>query len=268
MTVGDQPFTESANDDYNVQPVDVRITEDFTSTERVAPDFGSSNTFTLQLAGAAQPVQLLQRRIKRSKARIIITGLSNTFTEITPGNPTAGNGFTYTNNTGVPQTLESIRFTLTTDAVVANRFVFVQIKDTAGNFVWSNFDSAAIVASTTLSVYLAQGIANTAGGASGSTLGGLPSTLQLQPGWSVAIFVSAMDAGDQISSIVLTLTGANTTAIFHNNANVLANPIPPVGVGVQINAAPFQFDWESQQPLYGVGIGGTVQVSVIDETYE
>ena len=146
--------------------------------------------------------------------------------EVIPSNPAAGATFTYTNTTGSPQTLQSATFKLVTDATVANRFISVQILDTAGNVVAENTDFSAIVASTTITAWYAQGIPNTSNNASGSTLGGLPQVL-IQPGWQVKINVTSMDAGDQLSNIALVLSQAATPGALPAGAYLPAGMFTP-----------------------------------------
>jgi hypothetical protein len=270
MTVGDVPFTESADPSQaDVNPVDVRVIEDITETERRAPDFGSANTFTLQLAGAAQPVQVLQRRLKRSKARVIVPAIATTsFATSLQSSPAPGANFIYTNTSGVPQNLVSLGAQFVADATVGNRFLTLTIKDGSGNTLVVMQDGAAVVASASIHINAFQG-ATQANSSSGQTTFPLPQNFQLLPGYTVTLsgIVGPADQFGQINLGISQASGA-TAAIFHNNPNPLANPTPPPGVGVQVITAPFTFDWESQQPLYGVGVGGPVQVSVIDETYE
>jgi hypothetical protein len=269
MTTYDDEYVEDAPQVYDGPPIPVHITSGSHTdyTERLAPDFGSAGTFVLQLAGAAQPVQVLQRRYRRNKARVLVMSMSGTVTELTPGNPAPGSTFTYTNTSGQAQTLNSVTWRLVTDATVANRFMSIQIKDASGNVIATALQTGTgTPASTTITWFASANTgAATFAGASGNQASGLPSVI-LQPGYSVTLAVSNMDAGDQISNIIFTFT-QNNTAIFHNRPDVLSLPTPPPNVGIQVSSAPYSFDWESQQPLYGVGIGGLVTVSVIDETY-
>lgn len=270
MTTYDDEYVEDAPQVYDGPPIPVHITSGSHTdyTERLAPDFGSAGTFVLQLAGSAQPVQVLQRRYRRNKARVLVMAMTGGFTELTPGNPAAGAGFTYTNNTGVAQSLQSVSYNLLTDATVANRFARIEILDSTGKIVgFSGQLGSGTPASSTLTFFAAQGAGSpTFTGVAGFQSVGLPAIL-VQPGWQVQLSVSAMDAGDQISNIVMTFTQTATSAIFHNRPDILSLPTPPPNVGIQVFTAPYSFDWESQQPLYGVGIGGLVTVSIIDETY-
>jgi hypothetical protein len=268
MTVGDAPFTDSATpDNMDVNPVDVRVVEDVTETVREAPDYGSANTITLQLAGAAQPVPVLQRRIKRSKARVIVTSLGTPFSTNLQTSPAAGANFIYTNNSGVPQNIVSVGAQFVADATVGNRFLTLTVKDATGATVLVMQDGTAVTASASIHVNAFQG-ATQSNSSSGQTTWPLPQNFLLLPGYSLTLSGEIVSSGDQWGQIQIGIIQQTVSALFHNNPNPLANPNPPVGIGIQVLTAPFEFDWESQQPLWGVGIGGLVTVSVIDETYE
>lgn len=65
-------------------------------------------------------------------------------------------------------------------------------------------------------------------------------------------------------------TGGTATAIVINSKqDPLTNPNPS-GATYQLAAAPSSLelpDWDSQQPVYAIAIGGAITVSVIDEAY-
>lgn len=257
MTVGAEPFTNPPDpDQFNVEPVDVRIIEDTTSVERVAPDFGSSGTFTLGLAGLVQPVPLLQRRIKRSKARIIVMSMGGT----TPAGSASINAFGNQTNPGVNTVLAT--------AVVPN----------AGTYLvnWSEILAGTLSNTDRSNVALQVNGVTVATSVNGLNVGTIypqtPVQITVPAGATVQMLILAANAAavytGQFSLDALTSLGAASAAVFHNRAEPLQNPNPPAGVGVQVAIAPFEFDWESQQPLWGVGIGGNPVVAVIDETYE
>lgn len=118
-------------------------------------------------------------------------------------NPAAGAVFNYVNNTGAAQTLQSISWTLVTSAAVANRFIGVRILDVNNNIVASQANLTAVVASSTINSFYSQGLSNIPNSAAGTSIGGLPNVV-IQPGWTVRLFVSAEDAGDQLSNIIMT----------------------------------------------------------------
>lgn len=64
---------------------------------------------------------------------------------------------------------------------------------------------------------------------------------------------------------IISLTGA-TAVIFNSKQDSLngANPQGAtfIAIGTRV------IEWENQQPLYAIAIGGTAQVTVIDESYQ
>lgn len=98
--------------------------------------------------------------------------------------------------------LLAVTFTLVTSAVVANRFPAVNLTDNNGRLITSVPAGGTVVASSTLNVFLTTGAPAYAFGASGGTFGFLPDLLV--PGdYSWGSAVSGMDAGDQLSGVVL-----------------------------------------------------------------
>jgi hypothetical protein len=59
------------------------------------------------------------------------------------------------------------------------------------------------------------------------------------------------------------LTGA-TAVMFNSNYDALTLPNPQGFTSLAIGNLP---DWEGQQPLYAIAIGGTATVSIFDESY-
>lgn len=100
--------------------------------------------------------------------------------------------------------LLAISFTLVTSAVVANRFPAVNLADNNGRLITSVPAGGTVVASSTLSVFLATGAPAYAFGASGGTFGFMPDLL-IPPDWVWSSVVSGLDAGDVLSAIVLLL---------------------------------------------------------------
>lgn len=102
---------------------------------------------------------------------------------------------------GPPVTVLSLTAFLTTDAVVANRFVQVSVFDGpngTGNFLSSVGDTSAVVASTTIRVTAAPGAAQLNASVGLTSLPLNPSVLL--PTWSIQIKASGGDAGDQWSA--------------------------------------------------------------------
>lgn len=147
--------------------------------------------------------------------------------ENAPANPAAGAGYQLVNGTAQPWALLSVKFTLTTSAAVANRFVSVQIRDGGGATVAENSDLTAVTASQALTMFLAAGLPNIPNAASGTVLGAVPA-VPVQPGWSININVSAEDAADQLSSIVIVYQPAGQPAVAHilDGGQVLGVSVP------------------------------------------
>lgn len=265
MTV-DSEYIEDEPQTYSGPAIPVYIDPKFNDVEKISPDYGSTGTFVLQLAGQAQPVQVLQRRERRNKARVLVMSLGNmTAQELLIANPAAGSGWTYTNTSGLPQTLQSVQSFFTADATVANRFVSITAHDANNNVLWVVINGTAVVASSTLRINAFVG-ATQLNSASGTWTAPVPQ-VPIPPGGNIIVSSGTLGPGDTFTQNNITFIQSGVVAMFHNRPDILSLPTPPPNTGVQITTAPFAFDWESQQPLYGVGIGGTVQVSVIDESY-
>ena len=116
--------------------------------------------------------------------------------------PAAGQQWTYRVDGRYTERLVAVTFSLTTSAVVANRFPVVVLRDNNGTVVTEVPAGNAVAASATLTTYLVNGSPGTAQGGVGNTYGFLPEILV--PGdWSWGSGVGAMDPGDQLSSAVL-----------------------------------------------------------------
>jgi hypothetical protein len=63
---------------------------------------------------------------------------------------------------------------------------------------------------------------------------------------------------------IISLTGA-TAVVFNSKPDSLNGPLPQgatfLAIGTRI------IEWENQEPLYAIAIGGTAQVTAIDESY-
>lgn len=121
---------------------------------------------------------------------------------IYPVNPAQGQLFSLTIDGSAWVRLLVINYTLTTSAVVANRFPRLGIRDQDGVNIWIQQLSGGIPASTAAQLYAAQGLGTLANGTSGLNSSALPDFL-IPPGWQIQSQVSAIDAGDQISHIQL-----------------------------------------------------------------
>jgi hypothetical protein len=250
-------YIEDAPQTYNGPAIPVYMDPKFASVEKVAPDFGSTGTFQLQLAGAAQPVQILQRRERRNKARVLVMSLGGT----SPANSASISA------NGAPVTSPGIGAVLATAvAPLAGTY----------NANWQVILGGTLGAVDRNNVALQVNGVTVATSNNGINVGTpytqTPQQIVVPAGATVQLI--AIQAGTVASvyqaNFVLTATsslGAASAAMFHNRPDILSLPNPPPNTGIVVTSVPFAFDWESQQPLYGVGIGGIVTVSVIDESY-
>lgn len=116
--------------------------------------------------------------------------------------PAAGSGWVYKVDGKYLERVIAISFVLNTSAVVANRFPAVNVLDNYGNVISSVPAGGTVVASSSLSTYLALHGPAYAFGSSGGNFGFMPDFL-LPGDWSWTATVAGMDAGDQISNIFL-----------------------------------------------------------------
>jgi hypothetical protein len=235
-------------------------------SERAAPEYGSCMTWPVGQAGLTPPTQILTRRIRRHKAKLFVSSLGLGVTDLQVANPApaTANVLVYTVPAGQTVNLDSLTFIYTSDATVGNRAVTVNITDAAGNLVARSPAFSAIPASTvnTYSGWIGNSLT---GAATGNSYGPLPN-IPLQSGWQVRIVTTGtIGAADQISAITLSVnTTTGSTIVFNSKLDPLTNPTP---TGFNISSTGPLPDWESQQPLYAIAIGGTAVVSVIDESY-
>lgn len=120
--------------------------------------------------------------------------------------PAAGAPYTFQVPAAGPGVqLVSFRGTLTTSAVVANRFVSLAVLDAGGNSVCQINNSPAVVASTTLQLNFLATVAAFQAAASGTAL--LPIPMRTLPaGWALKLNAGGMDAGDQWSQLAVVVT--------------------------------------------------------------
>lgn len=253
----DVGYVEDEPQVYKGPAIPVYIDPKYNDVERTAPDFGSTGTFILQLPGQAQPVQVLQRRERRNKARIYVASFGGT---------SAGSAASIS-ATGAPNTSPGAGSVLATATVpIAGTY----------NANWQLVLGGTLATADRNNVALQVNGVTVATSNNGINVGTVytqtPQQILIPAGATVTLVTIGAGTAASIyqGNFVLTPTttlGAATAAQFHNRPDVLSNPSPPPNVGITVVAAPFSFDWESQQPLFGVGIGGLVTVSVVDETY-
>lgn len=132
-------------------------------------------------------------------------GLAPGFLEPLPqAQPAAGAGFSYVCGNVWWEELVALSFVLTTDAVVATRFVNLQLLDADGHVLAAVGLNSGTVASQTLNVYAYQ-TAPSAASAVGTSVVPVWQEIPLRPGWQVRVVGSNLDVGDQITNVVLTV---------------------------------------------------------------
>jgi hypothetical protein len=117
-------------------------------------------------------------------------------------NPAAGAGWSHPVDGRYYQRLIAAQFTLTTDAVVGNRFPQLQLTDSNGKLVTAVPAGNFVAASTVVVVSLTLGGPAYATGAAGAAFGFIPDFL-IPPGWVWSLVTSGIDPGDQVTGGVL-----------------------------------------------------------------
>ncbi len=229
----------------------------------VAPEYCSLQTWTIPQWNVAQPAQILTRQLTRYQSRLFLQPTSPGSGETIVPAPAVDTSIIYTNNTGVPQTLQSLRAALTTDATVGNRFAAVQIKDASGNILFAVSNGTATPASTTVTV---TGYVGATQSNSASTFTApLPGTVSIPVGGTVTILGQQGATADQWSSAILTFTGSTPAVWINSKPEPLVQPNGPFGF---LLPASTLFVWESQEPCYVICVGsGVSQISVEDQIY-
>lgn len=125
------------------------------------------------------------------------------FTEIVPGTqPAAGAGFSFANDSRFASRLLAITFRFVTSAIVANRSVHVDTDDGGGNVVTRDGSGAVQQASTT--AFYSFGAHRGGADWDANSFLYLPLTGRWMEGpQNVLITVASIDAGDQLSQIVM-----------------------------------------------------------------
>lgn len=117
-------------------------------------------------------------------------------------NPAAGAQWTRKTDGRYFERLIAVTFTLTADAVVANRVPSLVLADSNGKVITTVPAGGTVVASTVLTTFLSRNAPAFAAAAVGNAYGYLPD-LMTPPDWSWSSVVAGMDAADQISGVTL-----------------------------------------------------------------
>lgn len=116
--------------------------------------------------------------------------------------PAAGSGFTYTNDGFYWELVDLVSFQLVSNGNAANRQVLLTIADGSGVALASLPAASVQIASKTYQYTWSTEFSSFNTVVSNAITGPLPSIF-LQPTYSVAVTVGALDAGDQISNVRL-----------------------------------------------------------------
>lgn len=203
------PYDQTQHEDnpWPAEPLPVVSVE-----QREAPQYGSCMTWTIPAAGVGQPVQILQRRTKRYKAKVSIVSLPAILTTITaPAVPATGVAQQNLNASPVQVVISPNGATIT--AVTINGVV---AGTAAGTYIVPGFGSIAISYTVAIPTWTWQVI-----------------------GTGTVIVNSKLDP----------LQGANPQGATYAAA------------GTQC------LEWDTQQPLYAIGIGGGAVVTSVDEAF-
>jgi len=118
--------------------------------------------------------------------------------------PAAGTDWTTTVPAGVLWELLMVQYEITTSAAVANRNLRVEVRDENGNGVQRYVTGASVTATQTVRANFGAGIGTNTGVA--GTPGMLPTPPPvLLPQWTLRSLVQAIDAGDQLGFVALTV---------------------------------------------------------------
>ncbi|MHB1433999.1 MAG: hypothetical protein ACYCVZ_18030, partial [Streptosporangiaceae bacterium] len=162
--------------------------------------------------------------------------------------PAAGANYTYT--MPVAGKLQAITWTFTTDAVVATRYQDLVIADSGGNTLWQQSASGSIAASQVSYVALGAGFGTLKQQGAGLSQTGLPD-LDLAEGDTITISVQNIDAGDQISAIVLlVIPAAPQAAALIPGAGYLPAGVP--------------YPWQTGDQLYAAYLAAPTRITVQD----
>lgn len=118
--------------------------------------------------------------------------------------PASGAGFTYTNNKGYIELLDSLSFQILTSSQSANRLVTLTVKDGDGVALATVPANAALTASKTGQYTFLQNFSGSLGATDGPFLSVAPLIL-LQQTWTLTVGIGGVDTADQVSNIRLTM---------------------------------------------------------------
>lgn len=213
-------------------------------TRNATPEYGTCMTWNVDtITNMGQPMQILTRRYRRHKARIIIEGLGGTSFSNTGQVATPGAGAIIASVTGLPADEYTISW---------------QIRNQVAGATANNYG-----------LYVNGVLVETADYAAASTALAiqLPMTEQLPAGSTVSVQAIGADGTGTYSAQLVVAGAVDTTQIVLNSRrDALTSPTAPQGL---IFSASRELEWDSQQPCWAVVLGiGPIAVKVLDESFE
>jgi hypothetical protein len=118
--------------------------------------------------------------------------------------PAVASGFSYTYSVSEYWRLNSLCFQLVTDANAANRVVYLDLIDGAGNKI-GRYSSGFTQTATLTTVYTFATQIGAYGANAAASIGSPVSKVWLHPGAKLTVGITNVQAGDQISAINLTV---------------------------------------------------------------
>jgi len=241
-----------------IPPIPVHIASyGSTPIRPVSPEFGTCVTWSVDtLANMGQPLRLLTRRYRRTKAKIIISNLG-------PFGAAAG-----AQGTQAAPAANTQICVIAASTVVPGWYMIkwnVNLSGTTGAPEEDNFQLR--LGASTLDTSSNPGAA---GSFPQSDYGPVYINNQgvaIRSGTNVATAASVYGADVQIVPVNAPPGGGNI--ILNSHQEQLMQPTAPAGA--IIATAPITIEWENQNPLYAVvapGGNGPVQVAVVDQAYE
>lgn len=117
--------------------------------------------------------------------------------------PAAGAGFSYTYSIAEAWQLRSLCFQLVTSSAVASRIVYLDIFEPGGLRI-GRFSSGFTQTASLTSIYTFSSDIAAYGANAAASIGAPTPNVWLHPGSKLTVGVTAIDTGDQISTILLT----------------------------------------------------------------
>lgn len=248
---------DTTGQDQSPEPVTVHIASSNAKPVRPASaEYGNCMTWAIDtLLNMGKPVQILPRRYRRTKARILLSSL------------------------GPIGAVSSLQGTVTAPAANTTILTIGVANILPGEYVitWTVSLAGTPAAPENDNFQLRIGAVTVATSSNPGAVGEFP-----QPNYGPVFLTGALAVS------VRTGAGVGTAGAIYEVSLSLIPVVPSTGfatlvlnskqeplmqslpAGMQI-AAPISFDWENQQPCYAVllpGSSGPVQVAVLDQAYE